>query len=549
MTVALVDIIIVMVFMVLTFIVGAIFYKWVGEPDDFYVAGRKLTPFILAAVITATNVNLYSFVGQAGIAYKHGISILWQTWTGNMALVFSGLFIIPIMRRLRVRTIPEFLELRYNKAVRTLVGVLWVFRLAFWLGVVLYTAVVAAQAITGISSYIFWLFVFAVVAIIYTMLGGMWSVAFTDVMQFVFMLGGALIVLPLAMSAVGWMPGLVAKLPETSLVLVRESGTYNWKFILAIFLLGIEWASVDQGMLQRAFGAENTRSVAKGLVLAGIITTPFALLWNLPGLAAGVLYPGLSNADQAIPMLLSKLLPPVILGLVLCGLISSQLSTISGNLNGVATLFTNDIYESLIKRKAGNKEILLIARIMTLVIGILMIVFALWVPQKGAVEAYLTVIGVMDMPLFIVGIFYGLLWKRSTAAGAIIGYLSGAAAGIIGQFVLNYDFNITTFISAGAALLVTPLVSLLTRPEGKDKIDNVWQAKQISEEEKSSGDIYHIVPQTRNGKLSLLVYVSGFVLFIAGVVSGSGGWPYASLVAVVGMIIYFLGGYLKVNSN
>ncbi len=546
---ALVDIIIVVIFMILTFIVGSFFYKWVGDPDDFYVAGRKLTPFILAAVITATNVNLYSFVGQAGIAYKHGISILWQTWTGNMALVFSGLFIIPIMRRLRVRTIPEFLELRYNKTVRTLVGILWVFRLAFWLGVVLYTAVIAAQAITGISSYIFWLFVFAIVAIIYTMLGGMWSVAFTDVMQFAFMLGGALIVLPLAMSAVGWMPGLREKLPEMSLVLVRESGTYNWKFILAIFLLGIEWASLDQGLLQRAFAAENTRTVAKGLVLAGIITTPFALLWNLPGLAASVLYPGLQNADQAIPLLLSNLLPPVILGLVLCGLISSQLSTISGNLNGVATLFTNDIYESLIKRKPSKKEILFIARLMTLIIGILMIMFALWVPQKGAVEAYLTIIGVMDMPLFVVGIFYGLLWKRSTASGAIIGYLAGAVAGIIGQFVMNYDFNVTTFISAGAALVVTPLVSLLTRPESGDKIKIVWQAKQISQEEKDSGDIYHIVPQTRIGKLSLLIYLSGVILFIGGVISGSGGWPYASLIAVIGMIIYFAGGYLRVNSN
>jgi SSS family solute:Na+ symporter len=547
--VALVDIIIVVVFMILTFMVGSFFYKWVGDPDDFYVAGRKLTPFILAAVITATNVNLYSFVGQAGIAYKHGISILWQTWTGNMALVFSGLFIIPIMRRLRVRTIPEFLELRYNKTVRTLVGILWVFRLSFWLGVVLYTAVIAAQAITGISSYIFWLFVFAIVAIIYTMLGGMWSVAFTDVMQFVFMLGGALIVLPLAMSAVGWMPGLIAKLPALSFTLVRETGTYNWKFILAIFLLGIEWASVDQGLLQRAFGAENTRTVAKGLVLAGIITTPFALLWNIPGLVASVLYPGLQNADQAIPLLLSNLLPPVILGLVLCGLISSQLSTISGNLNGVATLFTNDIYESLIKRKPGKQEILFMARIMTLIIGLLMIIFALWVPQKGAVGAYLTIIGVMDMPLFIVGIFYGLLWKRTSASGAIIGYLSGAVAGIIGQFFLNYDFNITTFISAGAALLVTPLVSLLTRPPSAVKIENVWQARHISQEEISSGDIYHIVPQSGVGKLSLLIYLSGVILFIAGVISGSTGWPYASLIAVSGMIVYFLGGYLRVNTN
>ena len=547
---ALVDIIIVLDFLVITFLVGSFFYKWVGNPDDFYVAGRQLTPFILAAVITATNVNLYSFIGQAGIAYEHGISILWQTWTGNMALVFSGLFIIPIMRRLRIRTVPEFLELRYNKSVRTLVAFLWVFRLAFWLGVVLYTAVVAAQAITGIESYTFWILVFAVVAIIYTVLGGMWSVAFTDVMQFVFMLGGALIVLPMSMAAVGWMPGLIEKLPEINMVLVRDTGTYDWKFILAIFLLGIEWASVDQGLLQRAFGANSTRTVVKGLVLAGIITTPFALLWSLPGLAASVLYPGLENPDQAIPMLLSGLLPPVILGLVLCGLISSQLSTISGNLNGVATLFTNDIYESLLKRKASDKEVLLIARIMTFLVGIFMIFFAYWVPiMGGAVEAYLTIIGIMDMPLFIVGILYGLLWKKATSAGAIIGYLAGAMAGIIGKFVFMFDFNLTTFLSAGVALIILPVVSLFTRGETSEKIRRIWDAKKGSKEEEEAGDVYNIIPKTRRGKFSFLVYISGVVIFIAGVISGSSGWPIASVIAVIGMVIYFLGGYLRVNSN
>jgi SSS family solute:Na+ symporter len=446
--------------------------------------------------------------------------------------------------------VPEFLELRYNKAVRTLVGFLWVFRLAFWLGVVLYTAVVAAQAITGIESYTFWIFVFAVIAIIYTVLGGMWSVAFTDVMQFIFMLVGALIVLPLSMAAVGWMPGLIEKLPDINMVLVRNSGTYDWKFILAIFLLGIEWASVDQGLLQRAFGADSTRTVAKGLVLAGIITTPFALLWNLPGLAASVLYPGLENPDQAIPMLLSGLLPPVILGLVVCGLISSQLSTISGNLNGVATLFTNDIYESLLKRKASDKEILKIARIMTFLVGIFMIVFAYFVPiMGGAVEAYLTIIGIMDMPLFIVGILYGLLWKRATSTGAILGYLTGALAGVIGKFVYLFDFNLTTFLSAGAALLTVPIVSYLTKKEDKEKIEQIWNAKSGSDEEEAKGDVYNIMPKTKRGKMSFLVYLSGVVIFIAGVVSGSSRWPLASMIAVIGMVIYFLGGYLRVNNN
>jgi SSS family solute:Na+ symporter len=545
-----IDYIIVFFFLVGMFYVGSIFYKWVGSSDDFYLAGRQLTPFILAAVLAATNVNLYSFVGQAGIAYKEGIPIIWQTWTGNMAMVISGLFVIPIFRRLRIRTIPEFLEKRYSKGVRTFVAFIWILRLTFWLGVVLYTAVIAAQTISGLTSFTAWVLIFSVVVIIYTILGGMWSVAFTDVIQFILMLGGALILLPLAMSAVGWFPGMEAKLPEGALTLVKDSGTYNWKFILAIFLLGIEWACVDQGLLQRAFGAESTRSVAKGLVLAGIITTPFALLWNLPGLAARILYPTLANADSAVPILISNLIPNIILGLVVVGLLSSQLSTISGNLNGVATIFASDVYENVINRKATDKDVLRIARIITLITGIGMVLFAYLVPiLGGAVNAYLTIIAIMDMPLFVISVVYGLLWKRVNWQGAVTGYILGAISGIIGQFFYSLDFNLTTFITAGTTLIVTPVISLFTKEESNEKIYAIWRARTISDEEIANKNVYNIFPKSFNGKLSLSIFFLGLIIFLVGVFMGSSGSSAASIVAVTGMVIYFIGGLFRAYTN
>lgn len=545
-----IDYIIVFVFLAAMFYVGSIFYKWVGSSDDFYLAGRQLTPFILAAVLAATNVNMYSFVGQAGIAYKEGIPIIWQTWTGNMAMVFSGLFVIPVFRRLRIRTIPEFLEKRYSRGVRTFVAVLWIFRLSFWLGVVLYTAVIAAQTISGYNSFTAWVLIFSVVVILYTFLGGMWSVAFTDVIQFVLMLGGSLILLPLVMSAVGWWPGLSEKLPEGALTLIKNNGTYDWKFIIAIFLLGIEWACVDQGLLQRAFGAENTRSVAKGMVLAGIITTPFALLWILPGLTARILFPDLVNADSAFPVLVTALIPNLVLGLVVVGLLSSQLSTISGNLNGVATIFSSDVYENVINRKATDKDVLKVARIITLITGIGMILFAYLVPVLGgAVNAYLTIIAIMDMPLFVIAVIYGLLWKRINWQGAVGGYIAGAISGIIGQFIYGLNFNLTTFITAGTALLVTPLISLMTKEESNSNIDAIWRAKSISDEEITGDNVYNILPQTVKGKLSMGVFGSGLLLFLIGVFIGSTGSPVASYLAVAGMIIYFIGGLFRTYTN
>ena len=545
-----IDYIIVFIFLAVMFYVGSIFYKWVGSSDDFYLAGRQLTPFILAAVLAATNVNLYSFVGQAGIAYKEGIPIIWQTWTGNMAMVIAGLFVIPIFRRLRIRTIPEFLEKRYSKGVRTFVAFLWILRLTFWLGVVLYTAVIAAQTISGFNSFTAWVLIFSVVVILYTILGGMWSVAFTDVIQFVLMLGGSLILLPLVMSAVGWWPGLTEKLPEGALTLVRNTGTYDWKFIIAIFLLGIEWACVDQGLLQRAFGAENTRSVAKGLVLAGIITTPFALLWIVPGLAARIIFADLANADSAVPLLITSLIPNLVLGLVVVGLLSSQLSTISGNLNGVATIFASDIYENVINRKATDKDVLKIARIITLITGVGMILFAYWVPiLGGAVNAYLTIIAIMDMPLFVIAVVYGLLWKRINWQGAVAGYIAGAISGIIGQFIYGLNFNVTTFITAGTALLITPIISLITKEESNENIEAIWKARKTSEEEIANNNVYNIFPKTTKGKLSMAVFISGLGIFLVGVFMGSTGSSAASYIAVVGMVIYFIGGLFRTYTN
>lgn len=537
------DTTIVAVFMAGMFWVGAKLYRWVGSSDDFTVANRQLTPFILAAVIAATNVNLYSFIGQAGIAYREGLPIIWQTWTGDMALVLSGLFVIPILRRLRIRTIPEFLEMRYHRHVRTFVAVLWTVRLSFWLGVVLYTAAIAAPLITGYDSFTAWVLIFSVVVILYTVLGGMWSVTFTDVIQFALMLIGALIILPVAMAAVGWWPGLVSSLPEGHLTLVRESGTYDWTFIIAIFLLGIEWACVDQGLLQRAFGARSTVSVARGLVLAGIITTPFALLWILPGLASSVLFPGLENADTAFPMLVSSLIPNVVLGLIVVGLLSSQLSTISGNLNGISTIVASDLYANVLNRAADDRQVLRMARISTIVAGIGMVVFAYLVPvMGGAVNAYLTIIAIMDMPLFIIAIVYGLLWRRATWKGALTGYIGASAAGAIGTFMYGLDFNTTTFVTAGVCLVITPIASLMSTAEETPGLEQIWAAKEPGDEEKRLGEAYHIWPRSSSGRAALGLLAAGLAIFVGGVVSGGRGFDQADIVAVSGMIVFFAAG-------
>ncbi len=545
-----IDYLLVAVFLAFTFYVGMVGGKFIKHSDDYFVAGRALPPFILAAAITATNVNLYSFIGQAGTASQHGIAIIWQTWTGNMALVFSGLFILPVLRRLRIRSVPELLERRYSGGVRALVGVLWIFRLTFWIGVVLYASGVAAAKITGVDSVLLWLAVFGVITVLYTMIGGMWSVALNDILQFVLMLGAAMIVLPLAMSKVGWMPGLVKALAGSGkLDLVPQIGQFNWKFILAIFFLGIEWAAVDQGLLQRAFGARSTKSVAKGLVIAGIVTTPFALLWILPGLASSVILPGVSNPDSVIPLLYRQLLPPVVLGLVLCGLLSSQISTISGNLNAVATMLANDLYRRFFKREAGHAETIRIARLSTLGAGVLMVGISLLVERLGGVvNAYLTVIAIMDMPLFVIAIVYGFT-KWADPRGAMTALLLGVAAGTIVTFGFGFEFAGATLVSGATALMGMPLGHLVFKGKAAlEKVDDFILARRGSAQMESETDgLYSVIPVSRAGKTALSVYFAAMAAFFAGVIAGGMGQAWGPALTVGAMAVYFIAGLWRLR--
>ncbi len=515
---------------------GSRFYRWIGSPDDFYVAGRELTPFMLAAAMTTANISLFSLVGVSGTAYQSGISIIWLTWTGNMALVLSGLFVIPVLRRLRIRTIPEFLEMRYSGAVRILVGVLWVFRLAFWIGVVLYAGVTAAQQLTGIQSFTFWVCVFALITVVYTTSGGMWSVVLTNNVGFLLMMASVLTILPMAMSAVGWWPGLVAHLPAGHVDFLTQAGKYNWKTVIAFILLGIQWATLDQGLLQSAFSARDARVVSKGMVLSGFMITPFAFLWITPGLAARILYPGLPKPEMAVPTLIVHLLPAGILGFVVCGFLASGLSTIGSNLGAAATLAANDIYGRFLKKNASQRELLVAVRIATVLAGILMIAVTYLVPYLGgAVDAYLTIISIMDMPLFVIAIPYGLLWKRATWQGAMAAYLAGSATGAVLRFGLGLDVAPVTIISGAVAALVCPVVSLLTTG-----------ARPIPEPE---GPSVHEARTTFAGRASLAVLSLGFLLVMGGILLASQASPQASAVALTGLAVFFAGGLWRAMSR
>ena len=545
---AILDYAIIVVFLGGLFWLGSRVFRWIGDPDDFFVAGRQLTPFILAATLTTANISLFSLVGVSGTAYRSGISIIWLTWTGNMALVFSGLFVIPYFRRLRIRTVPEFLEMRYNSGVRLLVGILWVFRLAFWAAVVLYAGVAAAQQLTGIQSFSLWVFGLASIVIIYTMLGGMWSVVLTNNLGFLLMMSSLLILLPLAMAAVGGWPGLTAHLPPGHLDLVTVTGKYNWKTVIAFLFLGIQWATLDQGLLQAAFSARDPRVVSKGMVLSGLMITPFVLLWILPGLAARILYPTLAQPEMAVPTLVVHLIPVGVLGCVTAGLLASALSTLGSNLGAVATLVANDIYGRFVNKQASPRQLLVAVRLATLSAGALMIAITYLVPRLGgSVDAYLTIISIMDMPLFVIAIPYGLLWEKMTSEGAISGYLTGSLAGAILRFGFHFDVAPVTLISGAVAALVCPVVSLMTQ-----KATSKARAHDLLVRASRGGAQDDLQPASGASlwsRLGLWILGLGAAVFLLGLIHAGLSIHGSTSMVLIGMLLYFLGGGLRAKTG
>jgi SSS family solute:Na+ symporter len=375
----------------------------------------------------------------------------------------------------------------------------------------------------------------------------------TDVLQFSLMLLGALIFFPIIMIKAGGFPGIARGLPSSFLDLVPQTGQLNWAFILAIFLLGIQWACTDQGMLQRAFSGKDVRTVAKGLILSGIQTTPFALLWYLPGLAARAIDPGIQGTDTVIPTMLTRFLPTGIFGLIICGLLSAQMSTISSNINSTATLFTSDIYQRVLRRKATGKQVLRVVRLVTLLVGFFMVAFSFYARKMGAVNAYLTIIGIMDMPLFIVAIVYGIFWKKGNWFGAITGYLTGAVTGALSVFVFfaghTNASTYATFLSAGAALVFAPIFSLIgKRFAQRDRAEFIRSVCQPTQKEIERGDAFYLIPRSRGGKAMLAIFVLGLVVFLVSIgLGGLGLGRMAGWLAIAAMIVYFAGGLLRLS--
>jgi SSS family solute:Na+ symporter len=425
--------IVVFVYLLSMVALGVYLSRYVKSEDDFFLAGRSLNKWVIAGSIMSTNVAAIYLVGPAGAAYGGGgVSALLIAWTGNMIAAISALFFVPHLRRMRITTISEYLEERYGVAMRLLPAGLWILYYACFAGVGMCTLSTVLAPVLGVRVESLILFVGGGV-LIYCFFSGLIGAAYSSVIQAFIMILGGLILAPIALRQVGGLGGLYSKLPETYFVFWKAgtAGVWpTWKDVIMFVMLGLPYWCTSQYMVQRSFAGRSVRAASRGVILAALMTGPLTLSFIIPGICGKVLYGGVVVGDDVLPLLLRDFLPVGLAGLILASLIAASNSTASALLSSLSTLAQHDFYRRFIPGK-GTKHYMWVARVATLVGGVVGIAFAFVARKHGIIQAAYGLMGFFEPPIFII-VAGALFWKRANSTGAIC----AAVVGITMNFVM-----------------------------------------------------------------------------------------------------------------
>lgn len=479
----------------------------VKTSEDYFLAGRKLPFWAIGMSIVVTDIGATSMVGLAGEGYSFGLVAANFDWIGSFAaMVLASILFIPYFWRTGVTTIPEFLGRRYNPAVRGLHSAIWILILIFDVGVILNTVALLVDDLLGWPYWIS-IAVFGLIIGVYVVGAGLSAVVATDVIQLVVMFIGGFAVVGIGLYEVGGPSGLIegiqAKGPKFSehLELYRApdgSTPYPWPGVL--FGLGMVMATsyfaANQTIVQRCLGAKSEWDAKASMLLGAGLKLFIPILVVTPGLIAVVLFDEEpEQTDRVYPMLMARLLPTGMVGLMFAALVAAMMSTIDSILNATATLWTKDIYQAFIAPKASEKELLLSGRVVTFVV---LLASAATAPLcqnfEGLYQFIQTLLSVVAGPTLAI-LLLGMFSRRPTAWGGFVGLLVGCiAAYVVGlDFIAKEIFSradpffAISFWAFVLTALVTVLVSAFTPGrDPKEIAPLLWSQEKAAEAEEEA---------------------------------------------------------------
>ena len=501
--------------------------------SDYFLAGNSLTWWAVGASLIAANISAEQFIGMSGTSYADGIATAAYELMAAVTLVVIGKFLLPVMLKRKIFTIPQFLRERYTDGVGLAFSILWLFLYVFvnltsvaWLGALAIEQILGLQGATlvvggfSISMRMVIVLLLFIIAGIYSIYGGLASVAWTDVLQVFFLVGGGLVTAYFALRAVGDGAGALAglnnlfadltsgeHLNDSHLHLVIQeshgaSAFANVPGIAAVvggvWLTNLGYWGFNQYIIQKGLAAKGVDEAQKGLVFAGFLKILIPFIVVLPGICAyyislrpellSGLQGSINVADDAYPWLVRNFTPTGVKGLTFAALSAAIISSLASMFNSTSTLFTMDIYKKYINKDASDKKLVSVGRLTSL--AALVIAAVAVEPLLGSLDQafqYIQEYSGFIYPGIIVVFGLGLLWKRASSRAAVWTAIITIPLGVLFKIFLGgVPFQLRAGYIFIILLVFFVLMSLVDKrfvavelPEQKDRETMVKWARRM----------------------------------------------------------------------
>ena len=513
--------------------------------SDYFLAGNTLTWWAVGASLIAANISAEQFIGMSGSAYRSGIAMAAYELMAALTLIIVAKFLLPVMIERKIFTIPQFLRERYNWGVGLAFSIFWLFLYVFinltsvaWLGALAIKMILGLPAVNGVLlgmnvdfTTLTIILILFLVAGTYSIYGGLASVAWTDVMQVTFLVGGGLITAFAALNVIGDAlhieGGAFGAFAEIYSHLGTIEGDRHFHLIVSrndaianivddpyfdipgiVVIVGALWISnigywgFNQYIIQKGLAAKNLNEAKKGMLFAAALKLLIPFIVCIPGVCAFYIINGTYNgvpvyeqlsdllsgtiarSDDAYPFLIRNFTPVVVKGLSFAALAAAVISSLASMFNSTSTIFTMDIYKQLINPQASEKRLVNVGRL-TSISALLLALIAVYPIMGGADQAFQVIqeYSGFVFPGVVVIFGLGLLWKRASSMAAVVTAIGTFVFSILFKFMMpdvpfllrmGYVFACLAVLFISISLLSKKAIPAKTQDAATIRTQLIW---------------------------------------------------------------------------
>ncbi|ARI76386.1 sodium:solute symporter [Halobacillus mangrovi] len=533
----LIDYAIFVVYILGTALVGAAFGKKQKSTKDYFLGGRSIPWWAIGLSVMATQASAITFIGAPGWGYDGGLTRMTTFINVPLAMAFLIATIVPFFYKTEVYTAYEYLERRFDVKTRILTAALFLIARGLATGVVLYAPALVLSVVTGMDVSVT-IILMAVIAVSYTVLGGISAVIWTDVIQMVVLwVGAGLSVFVIFQDVPGGWGEVMTTASQTGMLESLDfsfdlSVEYSiWAGVIGGFFLHAAYFGTDQSQIQRVLTSKSIRESKLSLVLSGVLMIPQMLLFLLIGVLLYIYYqyagdPNIENLNELFPRFVVNELPVGISGLIMAGVFAAAMSSLDSALNSLSAVSVRDFYSKFFKKNASEEHYLKASRYATVFWGIYATIFAFFAGNLGPVIEAVNKVGSYFYGALLGVFILAIFTKRVNGTGAFIGVIAGMisvwAVTAFGE--ISWLWN--NLVGAVVAVVVGYLVSKLFKAPSAEKVDGLTIDRNSSDVQKnlasraeaaSSVESVKEEKSTKKWPLYLVIYffvVIAFLLYL-----------------------------------